>query len=97
MGLFTDEQQRRHAVAPQPEIERHAAEHRHHGIDDLGGEAGKLHDGHRPAVGRQPEQMADDFRHGVAADIGIVEHEGIAGVVAHGLDARNQLVIDDAR
>jgi len=41
--------------------------------------------------------MADDFRHGVATDIGVVEHEGVAGVVAHGLDARNQLVIDDAR
>ena len=55
MRLFADEQQRRDAVAPQPEIERHAAQHRDHGIDDFGGEAGKLHDGHRPAVGRQPE------------------------------------------
>ena len=41
--------------------------------------------------------MADDFRHGVAADIGVVEHEGVARIVAHGLDARDQLVIDDAR
>jgi len=32
-----------------------------------------------------------------AADIGVIEHEGVARVVAHGLDARNQLVIDDAR
>ncbi len=41
--------------------------------------------------------MADDFRHGVAADIGIIEHKGIPRIVAHGLDARDQLVIDDAR
>mgnify|MGYP003693554559 CR=1 FL=1 len=95
--LFADEQQRRHAVAPQAEIERHAAQHRHHGIDDFGREAGELHDGHRPAVGGQAEQMADHFRHGVAADIGVVEHEGVARIVAHGLDARDQLVIDDAR
>ena len=97
MRLFADEQQRRDAVAPQPEIERHPAQHRHHGVDDFGGEAGELHDGHRPAIGRQPEQMADHFRHGVAADIGVVEHEGVARIVAHGFDARDQLVIDDAR
>ena len=95
--FFADEQQRRDAVAPQSEIERHAAQHRHHGIDDFGREAGELHDGHRPAVGGQAEQMADHFRHGVAADIGVVEHEGVARIVAHGLDARDQLVIDDAR
>ena len=97
MRLFADEQQRRDAVAPQPEIERHPAQHRHHAIDHFGGEAGELHDGHRPAIGGQPEQMADHFRHGVAADIGVVEHEGVARIVAHGLDPRNQLVIDDAR
>ena len=97
VGLFADEQQRRDAVAPQSEIERHAAQHRHHGINDFGGEAGKLHDGHRPAVSRQPEQVADDFRHGIAADIGVIEHECVARIVAHGIDARNQLVIDDAR
>ncbi len=67
------------------------------GVDDFGGEAGELHDGHRLAVGGQAEQMADHFGHGVAADIGVVEHEGVARIVAHGLDARDQLVIDDAR
>ncbi len=41
--------------------------------------------------------MADHLGHGVAADIGVVEHEGVARVVADGLDARDQLVIDDAR
>src|SRR3984885_11597379 len=97
VSLFADEQQRRDAVAPQPEIECHAAQHRAHGIDDLGREAGELHDGHRPAVGRQPEQMADDFGHGIAADIGVIEHERVTRIVAHGLDARIQLVIDDAR
>jgi len=56
-----------------------------------------LHDGHRLAVGREPEQVTDDLRHGVAADIGIVEHERVTRIVAHRLDARNQLVIDDAR
>ena len=97
MRFLADEQQGRDAVAPQAEIERHAAQHRDHGIDDLRGEAGELHDRHRPAVGGQAEQMADHFRHGVAADIGIVEHEGVARIVLHGVDARDQLVIDDAR
>ncbi|OIQ64825.1 hypothetical protein GALL_536240 [mine drainage metagenome] len=97
MGFLADEQERRNTVTPQPEVECHAAQHRHHGIDDLSGEARKLHHGHRPAIGRQPEQMTDDFGHGIAADIGVVEHEGVTRVVAHGLDARDQLVIDDAR
>ena len=97
MRFLAHEQQRRHAVAPQAEVERHAAQHRHHRIHHLGREAGELHDGHRPAIGGQPEQIADHFRHGVAADIGVVEHEGVARVVAHGFDARDQLVIDDAR
>ena len=50
----------------------------------------------RPLAGRRNRWLID-FRHGVAADIGVVEHEGVARIVAHGLDARNQLVIDDAR
>jgi hypothetical protein len=41
--------------------------------------------------------VADDFRHGIAADIGVIEHECVARIVAHGIDAGNQLVIDDAR
>jgi hypothetical protein len=41
--------------------------------------------------------MADDLCHGVAADIGVVEHESVARIVAHGFDARDQLVIDDTR
>ncbi len=41
--------------------------------------------------------MADHFGHGVAADIGVVEHEGVARIVAHRVDARDQLVVDDAR
>ena len=48
--LLADEQQRRDAVAPQAEVEGHAAEHRHHRVDHLGREAGELHDGHRLAV-----------------------------------------------
>ena len=47
--------------------------------------------------GRQPEQLAEDLRHGVAADIGVLEHEGVARVVAHRLDARDQPVIVHAR
>ncbi|MFK4656376.1 hypothetical protein ABIF97_006310 [Bradyrhizobium japonicum] len=61
------------------------------------GKPGELHHRHRLAVGGQAEQMADHLGHGVAADIGVVEHEGVAWVVADGLDARDQLVIDDAR
>ena len=36
---------------------------------------------------RHPEQVAQNFRHGVAADSGVLEHEGVARVVAEGLDA----------
>ena len=97
VGLFANEQQRRGAVAPQAEIEGHAAEHRHHRVDHLGRETGELHDRHRLAVGRQPEQLADRFRHRVAADIGVLEHEGVARVVADRLDARHQLVVVHAR
>ena len=46
---------------------------------------------------RQPEQVAEDFRHGVAADIGVLEHEGVARMIAERLDASDQLVKDDAR
>ena len=45
--------------------------------------------------GRQAEQLAEDFRHGVAADIGVLEHEGVARMIAEGLNAPDQLVIDD--
>ena len=47
--------------------------------------------------GRQPEQLAQDLRHGVAADIGVLEHEGVARVVADGLDARDEPVIGHPR
>jgi hypothetical protein len=50
-----------------------------------------------PAVGRQTEQQADNLGHGVSADVSVVEHEGVAGIVAHGFDARDQLVVDDTR
>ena len=97
MCFFADEQQRGDAVAPQPEIEGHAAEHRHHRVDHLGRETGELHDGHRFAFRRQPEQRAKNFGHGVAADIGVLEHEGVARMIAEGLNASDQLVIDHAR
>ena len=51
MRLLAHEQQLHRAVAPQAELERHAAEHGDHRIDHLGREAGKLHDRHRLAVG----------------------------------------------
>ncbi len=41
--------------------------------------------------------MADDFGHRVAADIGVLEHEGVARVIAEGLHAPDQLVIGHAR
>ena len=86
MGFLADEQHGRGAIAPQSEIECHAADHRNHGIDDLHREAGKLHHRHRLAVGRHAEQMADNLGHGVAADIGVFEHEGITRIVADGFD-----------
>ena len=41
--------------------------------------------------------MTEDFRHRVAADIGVLEHEGVARMIAEGLNAADQLVIDHAR
>ncbi len=41
--------------------------------------------------------MADDLRHGVAADVGVLEHEGVARVIAEGLHAPDQPVVDHAR
>ena len=38
--------------------------------------------GHRLAVRLEAEQMAEDFGHRVAADIGVLEHEGVARIVA---------------
>ena len=90
VGLLAREQERHGAVAPQPELEGHAAEHGDDRIDHLGREARELHDRHRLAVGGKPEQLADDLDHGVAADIGVVEHEGVARVLADRLDARDQ-------
>ena len=49
-----------------------------------------------PLAGRR-NRCAQDFRHGVAADIGVLEHEGVTRIVADGFDARDQLVIDHAR
>ncbi len=66
-------------------------------FDHLGRETGELHDGHRLAFRRQPEQVRENFRHGVAADIGVLEHEGVARMIAEGLNAADQLVIDHAR
>ena len=37
--------------------------------------------------------MAQHFRHGVAADIGVLEHEGVARMIAERLDALKQLVV----
>ena len=95
--FLAHEQERERAVAPHAEIERHPAEHRHHRVDDLGREARELHDGHRLAVRRQAEQLAQRLAHRVAADVRVVEHEGVARIVAHRFDARDQLVIDHAR
>ena len=88
--LLADDQQRQRAVAPQPELEGEAEQHRDDGVEHLGREAGELHDGHRLAVALQPQQLAQDVDHGVAADGVVVEDEGVARVLAHRLDARDQ-------
>ena len=94
MRLLADEQQRRGAVAPQAEVERHARQHRDDRVHHLGGEAGELHDGHRLAVRRNAEQVAHHLGHGVAADRGVLEHEAVARVIAERFDAVEQLVVD---
>ena len=58
----------------------------------LGREAGELHDGDRLAVDRQAEQFAEDLHHHVF-DEQVVEHEGVARIVAERFDARDQPVI----
>ena len=57
MRLLAHDQQRERAVAPKPELERHAQQHRDDRVHHLGREAGELHDGHRHAVRRQAEQL----------------------------------------
>ena len=97
MRFLANEEQRRDAVAPEAEIECHAAEHRHDRVDDFGGEAGELHHRHRPVLDRHAEQLAEHHRHGVAADIGRFEHEGVARIVDDAGDALQQLVVRRAR
>src|SRR5580704_1712334 len=41
--------------------------------------------------------MADDLRHGIAANIGILKHKAVAGVIAKGLNSRDQLVVKHPR
>ena len=47
---------------------------------------------HRLAIGLDPEQLAQQLRHRVAADIGILEHEIVARVVPDRLDPRHQAI-----
>ena len=67
--LLADHQQRHGAVAPQAELEREAEQHRDDGVEHLGRETGELHDGHRLAVAFEPQQLAQDIDHRVAADV----------------------------
>ena len=90
MRLLADEQHRHRPVAPQAEIEGEPADDADHRVDDLDGKSGDLHDRHRLAVRLQPEQIAENLAHRVAADIGVLEHEAVARVVAQAFDARQQ-------
>ena len=93
MRFLADKQQRHGAIAPQAEVEGHPAEHAHHGVDDFHGEAGELHDRDR-LVGRlDAEQLDEQLRHRVAADVGVLEHEIVARVVADRLDPAHQPMI----
>ncbi len=91
--LFADEEDRHGALAPKAEVEGKAAEHADHGIHGLGRQARHLHDVDRLAVRIQPEQGGQDLAHRVAADVGVLEHEGVVRIVADGLDPRHQPVI----
>ena len=95
--FFADEEQRHGAVAPKAEVEGEPAEHADHGVDDFDRQAGELHDADRLAVGLEPEQMAEQADHGVAADARILEHEGVARIVLDGLDPHHQAMIVHAR
>ena len=95
--LLADEEQRHRAVAPEAEVEGEAAEHADHGVDHFDRQPRELHDGHRLAVGLEPEEVAQEARHRVAADARVLEHEGVARVVLDGLDPRHQAMIVHAR
>src|SRR3546814_1492179 len=53
--LLADQQDRHLAFAPESDVERHAGDHRHDDVDDLGRDTGQVDDRDRLAVRRQPE------------------------------------------
>ena len=84
--LLADEQQRRGAVTPQAEVEGHAhSTETTESTTSAGKPASCMMVIGLPSVG-MPEQMAEHLRHGVAADSGVLEHEGVARMIAEGLD-----------
>ena len=97
MRLLADEQHRHRPVAPQAEVEGEAAQDADHRVDDFDRQSGELQDRHRLAVRLETEQIGEDLAHRVAADIGVLEHEGVARVVAQRLDAGQQLMMAHAR
>jgi len=94
--LLAQEQHGRRAVAPQPEVEGHAADHRHDRVDHLRGEAGELHDRHRLAARRQPERWPRTSAMVSPPTLAFSNMKGEARIVADGLDARDQPVIRHA-
>jgi len=88
--LLADEKHRHRPVAPQAEVEGEAAEQTDDGVDDLHRQSGELQYGQRLTVRLEAEQIGEDLAHRVAADVGVLEHEGVARVVAQPVDAESR-------
>ena len=73
-------QRHRHLpLAPQREVEGHAAKHGDDDVDDLRRQAGEFQDGDRLVVDRDAEDAPEDLRHAVV-DGERAEHESVAGI-----------------
>jgi hypothetical protein len=85
--LLAYHQERKAAVSPHPEVERHPAQDGNHRVDDFRGEPCHLNDGDRLSAGRNSEQRLQQVGHRVF-DRPAGKHELVAGVLRHRLDAR---------
>ena len=86
MRLFADERDGHLTLAPQCEVECHAAQHGNDDVDDFRRDAGELENGDRLVVDGHAEDPAQDLRHAVI-DGHRPEHERIATIARNGFDA----------
>ena len=94
MRFLAHDQQRQRAVAPQRRNRRPCGSSTEttESTTSAGKPASCMMVIGLPFGGRR-KSSRERLHHRVAADIGVVEHEGVARIVARGLDARDQAVI----